>query len=378
MIENLLVRKVETEDQIKEYNFVVSRSINTSFFCNYYWLTSYSDYGVSVSCFIVYDNDTPIGGYGQLEYSIVGIKFISIPHGPFVIKQDHNLVHLILSSIKEKNTDKSFILLKPFVQNPGIESYILEYCNKFNLECSDAYPDSSINYFNILSELNFVPSKFKEPIKSLEVGQIVSLEEDSTLLSSYRDRTSRYIRATLKTPGLICKEIIDEETLLDSYKVFTSTASRIETIYRDFPNILKYWFPALQRGDMFGFVSYLDNNPVAAVICTVGGNKVAYTAGGIVKLDDLNKNIRPAHLLQFLCMKKAFQLGYTEYDLSSIVDGGVGLFKSSFKPCCFQTSSNFILINDKIKYGIVNWVFNSKLVGKYRRNLALLYKRFKK
>lgn len=364
-------RFAQNEQDTETWNQLVKSCRNTSFFVLSYWMESYKDFGCEIKYFLCYEGDRLVGGAGIIMYRLSILKWLQVSHGPFVTGPEHKpAIAVMLRDLEQfaRSTKAAFIQVEPYeraLPGPAVE----QQAARFDVTYNPLLPGcDDMNIAGTLLENGYKKQTLSQLIPVPKEGLIVDLTAPN-LLKSYRERSTRYIKSTLKNELVKTKEISTLEDLEVAYKLFCDTAESYNFTFRPWANIRDSYWPAIQKGYMRGLICYYDNEPMAANVVTFGGNRVVYTAGGVSRKEI--DSIRPAHLIQYLAMQHAQEQGYTEYDLTSPVGGGVLVFKKSFSPQYYHLGDNYSKIVTPF-YGTLYKIIQPPMV-KYRRQLAWLY-----
>jgi hypothetical protein len=170
-------------------------------------------------------------------------------------------------------------------------------------------------------------------------GQIVRLGVED-LLSTFRKGTRRDIRYTLRSDKIDVSSVDSLESLAVAYGMLERNAERYGGSVRPWANFKSAVWGAIQERYMLVLTAYCEREPVSTAVIAFGGNRGAYIMGAAKRVDI--GRVYPSHLLQYTAMRETRRRGFAEYDLTSLVGGGVGTFKRGFRPSYYRLAGSFV------------------------------------
>jgi hypothetical protein len=196
----------------------------------------------------------------------------------------------------------------------------------------DILAKANIGISNILKTHGFTPIFDSRLLAVPREGQIAKLDVED-LLMSYRQGTRRDIRYSLKSNLTVVR--VDSLALLQSaYTLLKENATEHNYPLRPWETFKAALWPCVQHDRAIVLLAEYGAERLATIVVLFGGTRAYYTMGGTRRIN-IDK-IYPAHLLQYIAMQETLKRGYFQYDLTSIVEGGVADFKRGFRPTYYR------------------------------------------
>jgi lipid II:glycine glycyltransferase (peptidoglycan interpeptide bridge formation enzyme) len=114
-------------------------------------------------------------------------------------------------------------------------------------------------------------------------------------------------------------------------------------------------YPSVQNDCAVVLLAEHDSEIVSTIVVLFGGTRGYYVMGGTkrVKLDKMY----PAQRLQYTAMQETLERGYMQYDLTSIVPGGVADFKRGFRPIYYRLTAPYLKIYQPCRFRLYKTLY---------------------
>lgn len=275
------------------------------------WLNSYQAYGFDFELLLGLDEKEQILiGFGSLIVKAGPFKIYNCPWGPWRLNPDldESALEVFLNRSKE--------------------------IGAFASQINPCFFDPSAPFLEVLASKGFQNGNLLNKIYSPEHFNIITLPEVSgveseiQLLKSFSENAKRNIKSGLKNAiEMKLAETAAEVRL--AYSCFEQNAKREGYKIREWEDLEDSLTASVLNGNALIFLAKHEENIVGAIWVAKGGKMLSYIMGGVERTP---KDLKVGHLLQWTCILKAAELGYSRYNISVGGSEGVVRFKSSFYP----------------------------------------------
>lgn len=275
------------------------------------WLSSYQAYGFDFELLLGLDEKEQIlCGFGNLIVKAGPFKIYNCPWGPWTL--DTELYELACEAFFSRAKE----------------------IGAFACQINPSFFDSSAPLLNVLSSKGFQTGNLLNKIYSPVHFNILSLPEakgvelESQLLKSFSENAKRNVKSGLKN-GIEMKPVETAAEVRLAYSCFEQNAQREGYKIRDWQDLEYSLTTSVLNGNALIFLAKHEESIVGAIWVAKGGRMLSYIMGGVERTE---KDLKVGHLLQWTCILKAAELGYSKYNISVGGSDGVVRFKSSFYP----------------------------------------------
>lgn len=275
------------------------------------WLSSYQAYGFDFELLLGLDEfDQIMIGFGNLIVKAGPFKIYNCPWGPWM-----------------NNPDLNELACEAFLNRS-------KEVGAFACQINPPFFDTSVSFLNVLASKGFQNGNLLNKIYSPEHFNIITLPEangaelESQLLKSFSENAKRNIKSGLKN----ALEMKPAETAAEvrlAYSCFEQNAEREGYKIRAWEDLEYSLNTSVLNGNALIFLAKNEESIVGAIWVAKGGRMLSYIMGGVERTQ---KDLKVGHLLQWICILKAAELGYKSYNISVGGSEGVVRFKSSFYP----------------------------------------------
>jgi peptidoglycan pentaglycine glycine transferase (the first glycine) len=371
---SVTIRLAQSVADHHAWNDFVLHHPGTSFYNITHWLNSYSNFGIQPDYLIAEQEGQIVAGASLAVYRAGPISWVQIPHGPVIDPARPELTAQLLSAIDDYARDNGciFIQIAPFAITPNIDE-MAHKAEASRLDYSaDILPQPNAELLATLSERGFQAIESK--IKLLTIpreGQIVDLREDDIIMG-FRKGTRRDIRYTIKS-DIRAEQVTTLDALQSAYAVLKANADEIGYDIRPWNSFRDAIWAGIENETALVMTAILAGEIVAVNVVLFGGDRGYYTLGGTTRIED--KRMFPAHYVQYMAMQAAKERGYTQYDLTSVVGGGVASFKRGFRPTYYQLAHPVIKVYRPALFRLFTRAY--PILYRNRRQIARLINRTK-
>jgi lipid II:glycine glycyltransferase (peptidoglycan interpeptide bridge formation enzyme) len=359
----ITIRIAETDVDYSKWNKSVVEAGCGSFYITTSWLNAYTSFGMSTQYLLAENIEGElVGGAPVVIYRIGPLSWIYVPHGPFAINNDSQVVDSLLNGIEEQSRRirAAFIQVDPFERAP-FDIRWQAYAERHSLRYSPDLPRFATNRISEkLHQRGYTQKRLFELLGAPQCGQIVDLTVDD-LLGTFRKRTAQYIRRTQDNEQLSVRRVSTIDELHQAYEIIRENTERYGGIYRPWEAFESAVWPGIQEKYMMVMLAFLSDELVSALLVGFGGNMGAYISGGTRRGIDF-EGLRPAQVLHYLAMQETRKRGFSEYDLTAVVGGGVSQLKQGFRPTYYRLQESFSIIRQPILFKVYQLV-NSQLLS---------------
>lgn len=275
------------------------------------WLSSYQAYGFDFELLLGLDEFDKVKiGFGNLIIKAGPFKIYNCPWGPYI-----------------SNPEQSELAIQAFLNRS-------KEIGAFACQINPSFYDSSSPFLDVLESKGFQNGNLLNKIYSPEHFNIITLpkanedEIESQLLKSFSENAKRNIKSGLKN-SIEMKPAKTEAEVRLAYNCFEQNAAREGYKIRDWEDLEYSLTTSILNGNSLIFLAKHEDSIVGAIWVAKGGRMLSYIMGGVERTE---KDLKIGHLLQWTCILKAVELGYTKYNISVGGSEGVVRFKSSFHP----------------------------------------------
>lgn len=293
------------------------------------WLNSYEAYGFDFELLLGLDEkDEILTGFGSLIVKAGPFKIYNCPWGPW--SKTNDLFDLATDAFLRRAKEIGAFACQ---LNPSI------------------YDDSGSTLHSLQSKgfkkgnlLNKIYSPIHFNLIHLPQGSSVELEPQ--LLKGFSENARRNIKSGLKNEVEMKPAQTPEEVRL-AYSCFEQNAAREGYKIRDWNDLGPSLTASVLNGNALVFLARHEAKTVGAIWVAKGGRMLSYIMGGVERTE---KDLKVGHLLQWRCIQKAAELGYSRYNISVGGSDGVVRFKSSFYPQEVSGVGPSYLVLSPVKY----------------------------
>jgi len=364
----------QTEQQFKAWNDFVLSCPCTSFFSTTNWLDSYTLFGVQTRYLVAAGPDGAIvGGAPLVVFRMGPWRWIQIPHGPCISPLKVDVLPQLLDAIENYAVEigAMFVQASPFEPSPHHGKWEERAKNSGLAYDPRVLKQSNCGISEALVAAGFEPGVYSGLIKSPRAGQIVQLDVED-LMMSFRKGTRRDIRHSLRN-DLVVRSASSLDELEVAYHILKENAARQQYSVRPWPAFRKAIWPGIESDGATVLMAEYHSEVVATVVVLFGGRRGYYVMGGTKRLNC--RNVYPAHLLQYLAMQHVLKRGYSQYDLSAVVGGGVADFKRGFRPTYYHLADPLTKVYRQVMTRSYRVAYPHMM--RYRRGLAKMYCAFR-
>lgn len=362
---NIIEAKTETD--FNAWNNMIVNERCGNFYITTNWLNAYTEFGMFTKYLLAANSANEfVGGVPLMIYRLGPLCWIIVPYGPFSIQDDEQIQNALLDSVEmyAKRIHAAFIQVLPLERSP-FDARWQAIADENSLPYSPDLPASVNGHVSKhLQTRGYVQATLFNLLPMPTAGQIVDLSQPD-ILSSFRSRTTAYIRRTIKSNKIEVKKAVTLEALHEAFNIIKENVERYGSTYRPWTVFKAAVWPGITNNSMVVLTAYLDSEPCASILVGLGGGIGSYISGGSKKNTDQD-GLRPAYLLHFLAMQEVQRRGWQEYDLTSVVHGGVEQMKRSFAPTYYHLREPYSKILSPALFKIYQLV-NSQFLSRRRR-----------
>lgn len=350
------------ESERDEYNQVVQSTPHVDFLQSYEWGEIKRSTGWEPLRAILQGADgRAIGGVTFLckRLPFVGRTFLYAPRGPAIDYSDAELVSYVLQLAHQLAQERRSIFVKV---DPDVPK-----------------PDPSLE--RILREHGMVRGRYRphwggvQPVAVCRLSLAGELDE---ILAGFRQKTRYNIRLA-ERKGVVVRRG-ERSDLPLFHAIWQETAARQNFGVRGLDHLYPLWDHLLAKGYGILLMAYVEERPIAGVICVAFGPKAWYLYGGT---SNLHRDKMPMYLLQWEAMRWAKEKGCTLYDFLGVTchmdprDPLYGLyrFKRGFNPDYVEFIGEYDLPVEPLTYKAWNrvepvYMRTMRQVGRAKRTVG--------
>lgn len=302
---------------LQEWDALVKRSKRGSYCQLSSWLASLAAYGFGFEVLVMIDGGRVVGGIPYYRYSVGQFRLVSSPLGPLI--EDGYESHA--NSLIDAYLDHASDLRAMFVQMQVAAS--LGKGGEWLLGAEDVRLRSPW-VEGILFRTGNVPNQLL--LVSLEPLRLDPSGE--SLLKSFKSRTRRDVRASLRSP-LTIELALDESAIRAGYEQIERNGDAMGYATRSWGDMRDQLVQQVLSGSAAVHVARMDGEAVGAHYGLIAGQKLTYMMGGTQRLHP-DPNV--GHFLHWHVMQYAAVNGIYQYDLTTYGNEGTRRFKEGFMP----------------------------------------------
>ncbi|MBL8130239.1 MAG: peptidoglycan bridge formation glycyltransferase FemA/FemB family protein [Anaerolineae bacterium] len=370
MILSITIRTATTDADRSAWNSMILSGNYGSFYITTSWLNAYTAFGMSTQYLLAEDSQRNlVGGAALVIYRIGPLSWLYVPHGPISVHSDDAVVDALLDAIETRSRKMraAFIQISPFERSTFDQRWQVIADENSIPYAPDRPKLASHRVSDHLLKRGYTQRSLYKLLAAPNNGQIVDLGAED-LLSTFRKRTSDYIRRTQNSTIVSIRQVATLDDLHLAYNLIRGNTERYGSIYRPWETFKSATWEGIQEGYMLVMLAFLSEIPVSAILVGFGGNIGSYISGGTERDADF-EGLRPAYLLHYLAMLETKKRGYGEYDLTAIVGDGVAQLKRGFRPSYYRLQEPFSLVRNPTMFRIYKLVNDNLMSNRARMRL---------
>ncbi|MFZ4105867.1 lipid II:glycine glycyltransferase FemX [Flavobacterium sp.] len=325
-----------------------------------FWIKAYDIYGFNHDFYIITDNDEIIGGCGIVIARFSIFKFLIVPCGPVLDKNQEHLIDSILKDLKEFAIQKNccfFQINLPITkEGVGFHDYTL-----------DKISSNSIFY----SGLEGMKFKYVIPLFGMRLVDL----SDKTFDEVVQGFGSNHKRNLKKASSFNFQfhQVTTKEAIAEAYNCFVQNAREKGYPLRSY-NSIKYTLQNYVANDQAIIATcFYQNKVVGAIYVMICGKRLIYINGGIIKE---YQNLPISVYMHTELIKYSIEKGYKSYDLSVGGSEGVIRFKEGFGSKLFNFENSRYWVFKPFYFKIYTFLENR--IKPHKQSIASLLFIFKK
>ena len=301
------------------------------------WLSSYQAYGFDFDLLLgLGDSGEILAGFGCLIVKAGPFRIYNCPWGPWL-----------------KSADLFDTAIDAFIDRAKKIGALACQVNPALLKAEES-PVSTLEgrgfeSGNLLSKI-YSPMHFN----IIQLADSESPELESRLLKSFSENAKRNIKSGLKNE-LEMKPAETPEEVRQAYTCFEQNAAREGYKIRDWADLGPSLTDSVLKGNALIFLAKHLGETVGAIWVAKGGRMLSYIMGGVERSQ---KDLKVGHIMQWTCILKAAQLGYSRYNISVGGSEGVERFKGSFYPERVDSIGPSYYILSPLRYSVFKTAYS--------------------
>lgn len=328
-----------------------------------FWIKAYNVYGFNYDFYIITDNDKIIGGCGVVIAKFSVFKFLIVPCGPVLDKNQEHLIDSVLTDLKEyaiNNNCCCFQINLPIIKEEvGFHDYTL---NKI--------PSKSIFY----SGLEGTKFKYVIPLHGMRLVNLYNKTFDE-VVQGFGSNHKRNLKKA-SSFDFQFQHVKTEEAIAEAYDCFVQNAQNKGYPLRSYDSMKETLQNYIANNQAIIATCIYQNKIVGAIYVMICGQRLIYINGGVLKeYQDLPISI----YMHSELIKYSIEKRYKSYDFSVGGSHGVVRFKEGFGSQLFNFENSRYWVFKPFYFKI--YIFLEKWLKPYKQFIAkllfILKKRFK-
>lgn len=317
-----------------------------------FWIKSYDVYGFDYDFYIITEKDKIIGGCGLVIAKFSVFKFLIVPCGPVLDKNQEHLIDEIVTDLKEYAVKKKccyFQINLPIIKN-GIN---------FHDYTSDTISDESIFYKGLEG------TKFKYVIPLFGM-RLVDLHNKSfeEVVQGFSSNHKRNLKKSSPF-NFDFQHVKTEEAIAKAYQCFVQNAQNKGYPLRSYDSMKATLQSYVDSNQAIIASCFYEEKVVGAIYVMICGQRLIYINGGILKE---YQNLPISIYMHCELIKYSIDKGYKSYDISVGGSEGVVRFKEGFGSQLFNFENSRYWILKPFYFK--SYVFLEKGLKPYKQNIA--------
>ena len=350
------IKFATAKEDIDKWNSFVRSCPSTSFYALADYLNSYASFGVQTRYLLACNGQGGIvGGAALMIFHFGPFIWIQVPHGPVVWETKSTTANQVVEAVENYaiETGAMFLQFSPFEAAPFSSSW-KERADAFGLRYDPGILSSAnIGVSNVLQNLGFRQIFDSRILATNREGQIVQLNVPD-LLACFRQGTRRDINYSLKSN----LKVVKVESLIQlqaCYNLLKENAMEHNYPVRPWETFRTAIYSSIQNDSAIVLLAEYNSTILATIVVLFGGTRGYYVMGGTKRVK--SDKMYPAHRLQYTAMQETLRRGYFQYDLTSIVQGGVADFKRGFRPIYYRLTAPYTKIYRPFRFQLYKTLY---------------------
>lgn len=317
-----------------------------------YWIKSYDIYGFDYNFYIITENDKIIGGCGLVIAKVSVFKFLIVPCGPVLDKNQEHLLDIVLTDLKEYAINKSccyFQINLPIIKDRiGFHDYTL---NKISTDST---------FYKAQEGTKF---KYVIPLFGMRLVDLYQKSFDEVV----KEFSSNHKR-NLKKYNLFnfdFKQVKTEQEIAEAYECFVQNAQNKGYPLRSYESMKDTLQSYVDNNQAIIATCIYQNKVVGAIYVMICGQRLIYINGGVLKE---YQNLPISVYMHCELIKYSIEKDYKSYDISVGGSEGVVRFKEGFGSQLFDFENSRYWILKPFYFKI--YIFLEKWLKPYKQTIA--------
>ena len=325
------------------------------------WLKSFECFGGQERVLVARDESGAIvGGLGCIAWQKWGVDFWTAPAGPVVRDGSEQAAGPILTAAcaAAQGAGAMVLIVQPIVS---------EVASRF---APMLLPSAHRPTHDDLAMRLRLPGMAVGEMMWIDFSRALGVSSwEENLLATFSQNTRRDIRSSLRS-DLVCISPQEPEQMRAVYGVIEANGRAQGYATRTWEEFGRTIVEQVGKGHatLLGVLS--EDRLVGAHYGVLAGQRLSYMMGGTIRVGG---SLKIGHFVQWMAIKRAYELGLAGYDLTSFGTPGVNRFKMGFNPQVIRLiPAQQVVFRDK-RYGA--WIRLLPTVQRHARLFAALMRR---
>lgn len=319
-----------------------------------FWIKAYNVYGFNYDFYIITDDDKIIGGCGVVIAKFSVFKFLIVPCGPVLDKNQEHLIDSVLTDLKEyaiNNNCCCFQINLPIIKEEvGFHDYTL---NKI--------PSKSIFY----SGLEGTKFKYVIPLHGMRLVDLYKKTFDE-VVEGFGSNHKRNLKKA-SSFDFQFQQVKSEEAIAEAYDCFVQNAQNKGYPLRSYVSMKDTLQNYIANNQAIIATCIYQSRVVGAIYVMICGQRLIYINGGVLKE---YQNLPISIYMHSKLIKYSIEKGYKSYDFSVGGSEGVIRFKEGFGSQLFNFENSRYWVFKPFYFKI--YIFLEKWLKPYKQSIAKL------
>ena len=317
-----------------------------------YWIKSYDVYGFNHDFYIITENDKIIGGCGLVIAKFSFFKFLIVPCGPVLDKNQEHLMDSILIDLKKYAVEKKccyFQINLPIIKNRiDFHEYTLDKISKESI------------FHKGLEGTKF---KYVIPLFGMRLVDLYQKSFDEVVQGFGSNHKRNLKKASLF--DFQFQPVNTKEAIAEAYECFVQNAQNKGYPLRSYDSMKDTLHNYVDNNQAIIASCIYQNKVVGAIYVMICGQRLIYINGGVLKEF---QNLPISVYMHCELIKYSIEKGFKSYDVSVGGSEGVVRFKEGFGSELFQFENSRYWILKPFYFNI--YIFFEKWLKPYKQTIA--------
>ncbi|GAA4076080.1 hypothetical protein GCM10022389_22370 [Flavobacterium cheonanense] len=325
-----------------------------------FWIKSYDVYGFDHDFYIITENDKIIGGCGIVIAKFSVFKFLIVPCGPVLDKNQEHLMDLVLNNLKEYAVQKNCCYFQ-------INLPLLKEGDAFHDYTLDKISSNSIFY----TGLEGTKFKYVIPLFGMRLVDLHNKTFDE-VVQGFGSNHKRNLKK-VSSFDFQFQQVTTKEAIAEAYECFVQNAQNKGYPLRSYDSIKDTLQNYVDNNQAIIATCVYQNKVVGAIYVMICGQRLIYINGGVLKQ---YQNLPISVYMHCELIRYSIEKGYKSYDVSVGGSEGVIRFKEGFGSQLFNFENSRYWVLKPFYFKI--YIFMEKWLKPYKQSIAKLLFNLKK